>query len=139
VCYLRGGQRATHWNLRRWSRSGRAGLWHIENVERSASCWFLSEGLGGVMRDVVAVHDVIVPVALAWSECSTLEAESSLPSSSLGCIFGQGKLTGVVVPGPEKVDCLDICGGSKRETELDSCHCGGCVFENGLDERKIIS
>lgn len=49
------------------------------------------------MRDVVAVNDVVVPVAAAGLEGGVTEAESSLPFAGGGS-FGQGKLSGVVVP-----------------------------------------
>jgi hypothetical protein len=39
--------------------------------------------------DVVAVHDVVVPVALAGLESRWLEAEVALPAAGLGGILGE--------------------------------------------------
>lgn len=49
------------------------------------------------MRDVVAVNDVVVPVATARLEGRIAEAESSLPFAGGGSL-GQRELSGVVVP-----------------------------------------
>jgi len=62
-----------------------------------------------VMRDVVAIDDVVVPVSLAGLESGTLELEGTLPATGLGrtLILGERKLAGVVVPRAEKMDSLD--------------------------------
>ena len=77
--------------------AGRGGLGHIEDVEHAAGGGLLGGGHRGVVRDVVAVNDVVVPVAAAGLEGGGAEAESSLPFAGGGSL-GQGELSGVVVP-----------------------------------------
>lgn len=79
------------------------------------------------MRDVVAVDDVVVPVALALSESRALEAESAFPAAGFVGVFGQGQLAVVVVPRADQVDGLAVGGGTEGEVELDCCH-----FELGV-------
>jgi hypothetical protein len=74
------------------------GLGAVEDVQGAAGGGLLGEGLGWVMGDVVAVHDVVVPVALASLESGSLEAEGSLPATGLSGVLGKRKLSGVVVP-----------------------------------------
>lgn len=38
----------------------RLGRGDVEDIEGAAGCGLLGEGLGGVMRDLVAVHDVLL-------------------------------------------------------------------------------
>jgi len=84
---------------RRSARGGSgAGLGHIENVELAASGGLLGGRLGRVVADVVAVHDIVVPVTLARLEGSCLEAEVALPAAGLAGVLGQRKLAAVVVP-----------------------------------------
>jgi hypothetical protein len=52
----------------------------------------------GVVRDVVAVNDVVVPVALALLQHVVLESEGAEPSAALLGIFGEGELSCVIVP-----------------------------------------
>jgi len=78
--------------------AGSGGGWDIEDVERAASGGLLGGWLGGIVGDVVAVHDVVVPVALASLESGSLEAEGSLPATGLSGVLGKRKLSGVVVP-----------------------------------------
>lgn len=56
---------------------------------------------GRVMRYMIAVNDVVVPIPLALLQGVTLELEASHPSTTLLRIFGQRKLSGIVVPGAE--------------------------------------
>lgn len=74
------------------------------------------------MRDVVAVDDVVVPVALALLQGLALEAESALPATSLVGILGERELSIVVVPGTEQVDGLAVGGSAESEVELDGGH-----------------
>jgi len=53
---------------------------------------------GGVVRDVVAVENVIVPIPLALLQHVSLEFEASHPSTALLRVLGERKLSGVVVP-----------------------------------------
>jgi hypothetical protein len=64
--------------------------------------------LGGIVRDVVAVDDVVVPVTLTLLESSTLELEGADPTTGLLGVLGKGKLALVAVPGTEKVDGLQL-------------------------------
>jgi len=54
--------------------------------------------LGRVVRDVVAVNDVVVPVALALLECGAVELEASGPASGLLGVLGEWELSLVAVP-----------------------------------------
>jgi len=54
--------------------------------------------LGGVVRDVVAINDVVVPVALSLLQSLSLELEASDPASGLLGVLGKWELSLVVVP-----------------------------------------
>jgi hypothetical protein len=95
---------------------------NVEDVEFAASSGLDDRVTGGVVRDVVAVNDVVVPVALALLQGLALEAESALPATSLVGIFGERKLAVVVVPGAEQVDGLAVGGSAESEVELDGRH-----------------
>ena len=64
----------------------------------------------------------VVPVAATQLQHGGLEAELANPCAWLAVIPGKRDLTGVVVPGADQVDGLDIGGGAKRELELNSRH-----------------
>jgi len=81
--------------------------WDIEDVELAAGGGLDGKFLSGVVGDAVAVHLVVVPVALAGLEGLGLEAESALPGAFLGGVLGEGELTLVAVPGADEVDGLD--------------------------------
>jgi len=102
--------------------SGRLGG-NVDDVELAAGGGLGGVVLGGVVGDVVAVNDVVVPVALALLEGLALELEASGPSSDLLGVLGKGKLSGVVVPRAEKVDGLAVVGSAESEVKLDSGHC----------------
>lgn len=95
----------------------------VEDVELAASGGLGGELVGGVVADVVAIDDIVVPVALALLESSTLEAEGTLPATGLGSVLGKRKLTVVVVPGAEEVDGLAVGGSAESEVKLDGGHC----------------
>jgi len=94
---LAGRERATFWDLggltnaslrhRNGSIASGPRGWNVEDIERAASGGLLGEGLSRVMRDVVPIHDVVVPISLPGLECGTLEAEGTLPSTGFGGIF----------------------------------------------------
>jgi hypothetical protein len=69
---------------------------------------------------VVAIDDVVVPVALAGLEGGDGEAEGALPRAGLGrgLVLGERELAVVVVPGAEKVDGLDAGRNAERERQL---------------------
>jgi hypothetical protein len=77
---------------------GRLGGGDVDDVELAASGGLGGVVLGWVVRDVVAVNDVVVPVALALLECSTVELEASGPASRLLKVLGERELTLVAVP-----------------------------------------
>jgi hypothetical protein len=86
--------------------------------------------------DVVAVDDVVVPVALASLEGCVLEAKGALPGAGLGggLVLGKRELADVVVPRAEEVDGLDARGDAERERQLDGRH-----FErNPLESIKLL-
>jgi predicted RNase H-like nuclease len=60
------------------------------------------------VRDVVAIHDIIVPVSLAGLKSSTLESERSLPSTLARRVLGERELAFVTIPGAEQMYGLDI-------------------------------
>ena len=63
--------------------------WDIEDVQLTAGGG-LDGGIdAGVVGDVVAIDDVVVPVSLALLECRALKAERSFPSTSLGGVLGE--------------------------------------------------
>jgi len=102
----------------------------IEDVQLAASGGLGGELNAGVVGDVVAIDDVVVPVALAGLEGGLGEAESTLPGARLGrgLVLGKGKLALVAVPRSEKVDSLDAGGDAEGERELSGRHFGfeGC-------------
>jgi hypothetical protein len=106
-------------------RGGLGGLsWDIEDVELAASGGLGGVLLGGIVGNVVAVNDVVVPVSLTLLQGSALEFEAADPSAVLLGVLGKGKLSGVVVPGAEQVHGLAVVGSAESEVELDSGHCG---------------
>ena len=76
--------------------------WDVEDVELAAGGGFGGEFLGGVVAHVVAVDDVVVPVARAELEgVRALEAEGAFPGARLGVTVvqhGERELVLVVVP-----------------------------------------
>lgn len=110
----------------RRTRAGGGGggrLGNVEDVEVAAGGGLGGEFAGGVMADVVAVDDVVVPVSLTLLESGALELELTDPAAGLLGVLGKRKLTLIVVPGAEKMDGLAAGGGAEREVELDSGHC----------------
>lgn len=95
---------------------------NVEDVELAASGGLDDRVTGGIVGDVVAVNDVVVPVALALLQGLALETESALPATSLVGIFGERELAVVVVPGAEQVDGLAVGGSAESEVELDGGH-----------------
>lgn len=106
------------------SSSGGLARGDVEDVELAASGGLDDGVAGGIVRDVVAVDDVVVPVALALLQGLALEAESALPATSLVGILGERELSVVVVPGAEQVDGLAVGGSAESEVELDGGHYG---------------
>jgi len=96
----------------------------VEDVQGPASGGLDGGVLTGVVGDVVAIDNVVVPVSLASLDCGVLEPESSLPGAGLGgrLVLGKGELAGVVVPRTEKVDGLDTRRDTERERKLNSRH-----------------
>lgn len=109
-------------------RAGRRGLggWDVDDVELAASGGLGGVLLGWVVGDVVAVNDVVVPVALALLEGGTVELEAASPAAGLLLVLGKGELTLVAVPGTEKVDGLAVGGSAESEVKLDGSHCEVC-------------
>jgi hypothetical protein len=74
------------------------------------------------MGNVVAINDVVVPVALAGLEGRGLEPEGALPGLGGRLVLGKGKLADVVVPRAEEMDGLDAGGDAEGEAELSGRH-----------------
>ena len=76
--------------------------WDIDDVELAAGGLLGDEFLGRIMRDMVAIYDVVVPVARAKLQgVGTLKAEGAFPGARFGggiLDLGQRKLRLVVVP-----------------------------------------
>jgi hypothetical protein len=102
------------------------GSWDVDDVELAASGGLGGVVLGRVVGDVVAVNDVVVPVALALLEGGTVELEAAGPASGLLEVLGERELALVAVPGTEKVDGLAVGGSAESEVKLDSGHCEVC-------------
>jgi hypothetical protein len=105
---------------------GRLGSGDVDDIKFAASGGLGGVVLGRVVRDVVAVNDVVVPVALSLLERGTVELEAASPASGLLGVLGKRELTLVAVPGAEKVDSLAVGGSAESEVKLDSGHCEGC-------------
>jgi hypothetical protein len=112
---------------------GLLGSWDIDDVELAAGGWLDGELDGGVVRDGVSVHLVVVPVALASLELLGGEAESALPGTLLG-VLGEWELTLVAVPGADEVDGLDGRAGAESKAEGDGRH-----FYIGFEMYKFVS
>jgi hypothetical protein len=74
---------------------------NVEDVEFAAGGGLRGMVFGWVMRNMVAVDDVVVPVPLALLQRVPLELEASQPSAALLWILGQWKLACVIVPRAE--------------------------------------
>lgn len=94
----------------------------VDDVELAAGRRLGGVVLSGVVGDVVSVDDVVVPVALALLESSTLELEAADPTTGLLGVLGKWELALVAVPGTEKVDGLAVGGSAESEVKLDSGH-----------------
>jgi hypothetical protein len=109
----------------------------VEDVKFTASGRFCSVFFGGIMRDVVAVDDVVVPIPLALLQSVALKLEASHPSTALLGVLGERELSCIVVPGAEQMHRLAAAGCAKREVELDSCHCEVPIRLFLLDLEKV--
>lgn len=105
---------------RRRRLGGRLG--HIEDVQLTAGGGLDGRVLAGVVGNVVAINDVVVPVALAGLEGRGLEPEGALPGLGGRLVLGKGKLADVVVPRAEEMDGLDAGGDAEGEAELSGRH-----------------
>ena len=102
--------------------SGRLGR-DIDDVELAAGGGLSGVVLGGVVGDVVAVDDIVVPVSLALLQSSTLEFEAADPTASLLGVLAKRKLTLIAIPGTEKVDGLAVGRSAESKVKLNSGHC----------------
>lgn len=100
---------------------------NVKDVEFAAGCGFGRVVFGGVVRDMVAVDDVVVPVALALFEGPVLEFEAAEPAAGFLGVFGERELAGVVVPGAEEVHGFAVGACAEGEVELDCGHFGGVL------------
>jgi len=75
-------------------------LWkrYVQDVQFAASGGFDSVLLSRIVGHLVAVHHVVVPIALSLLQNRRLEAEFSCPCSRLGSRAGQRKLSLVAIP-----------------------------------------
>lgn len=122
-------------------RRGRLGLGDIKDVQGTAGGGLNGRVLAGVVRDVVAIDDVVVPVAGAGLEGGRLEAEGALPGAGLGrgLVLGERELAAVVVPGAEEVDGLDARGDAEGERKLDGGHFGFVIKKLNAEILKMTS
>lgn len=57
----------------------------VDHIQLSTSGFLSDKLLGRIVRDMVAIDDVVVPVSIAELESiGALKSESSLPASGLG-------------------------------------------------------
>jgi hypothetical protein len=101
---------------------GDTGSWDIEDVELAASGGLDGVLASGIVRNVIAVEDIVVPVALALLDQGALEAKGALEAAGLGGVLGQGKLACIVVPRADEVDGLAVGGSAERKVQLNSGH-----------------
>lgn len=93
----------------------------IEDVKLAAGGGLDGVLDGGIVRDMVAIHDIVVPVAATELQHGGLEAELAHPCTWL-VLGGQRQLARVVVPRADKVDGPDIGRGAQRKLELNGGH-----------------
>jgi hypothetical protein len=60
--------------------AGRLGA-HIQDVQGPSSGWLDGGRLAGVVSDMIAINDVVVPVSLSWRKSRIGEPERALPST----------------------------------------------------------
>jgi hypothetical protein len=96
----------------------------IEDVQLTAGGGLDGGVDAGVVGNVVAIDDEVVPVSLASLERRVLEAKGTLPRAGLGrgLVLGEGELANVVVPRAQEVDGLDTGGEADGERLLNSRH-----------------
>jgi len=106
----------------------------VEDVEFATGGGLCGVVFGRVVRDVVAVDDVVVPVALALLEGAVLEFEAPEPAAGLLGVLRERELAGVVVPGAEEVYGFAVGACAEGEVELDCGHFGGrwCLMSDLL-------
>jgi len=112
------------------------GGWDIEDVQLAAGGGLDGVLAGGIVRDVIAIEDVVVPVALALLDQGVLEAERALEAAGLRGVLGERELTRVVVPRAEQVDGLAVGGSAEREVQLNSGHFRLSIAS--VDWKKIV-
>lgn len=103
-------------------RFGRHRRGDVEDVELPARRGLNRGVFRGVMGDVVAIDDVVVPIPMARHQRRSLELESAPPTPLLPGVFRQWKHALVVVPGAQQVNGLHVRGRAKREIHLDRRH-----------------
>jgi len=58
--------------------------WNIKDVQRTSSSRLGGGRLGGVVRYVVTINDIIVPISLTRLESSALKSECTFPCTGFG-------------------------------------------------------
>ena len=94
----------------------------VEDVQFAAGGGFHGVLGGGIMRDLVSVHDVVVPVPATQLEHRCLEPELANPRTGLGRLPREGDLTLIVVPRTNQMDRLDVGGSAEVEFQLNGGH-----------------
>lgn len=93
----------------------------IEDVKLAAGGGLDGVLDGGIVRDTVAIHDIVIPVTAAELQHGGLEAELAQPCTRL-VLSGQRQLTRVVVPRADQVDGPDVGRGAQGKLELNGGH-----------------
>jgi len=70
------------------------------------------------MGNMVTIHHVVIPVALALLKNGGLETKCASPRPGLGSRARKGKLSLIAIPRTYEMDRLDIGRGAEREAEL---------------------
>lgn len=104
----------------------------IEDVKLAAGGGLDGVLDGRIVRDVVTIHDIVVPVAATQLQHGGLETELAQPGTGL-VLGGQGQLARVVVPRADQVDGLNVGRGAQGKLELNGGH-----YEDGRSKNMQI-
>lgn len=94
----------------------------VEDVQFAAGGGFDGVLGGGIVRDLVSVHDVVVPVPATQFEHRCLKPELANPRTGFRGLPREGDLALIVVPRTNQMDRLDVGGSAEVEFQLNGGH-----------------